>query len=63
MTKVSKNEKIKKKLAKKRNRKLQKRVKHLTKKMETIVSVAAVSLCVLLVLSETLEEKRERNHE
>lgn len=62
MTKVSKNEKAKKKLAKKRNKKLQKRVKHLTKKMETIVSVAAVSLCVLMVLSETLEEKKERSH-
>lgn len=63
MTKVSKNEKIKKKLAKKRNKKLQKRVKRLTKKMETIVSVAAVSLCVLLVLTETLEDKKERHHE
>lgn len=63
MTKVSKNEKAKKKLAKKRNKKLQKRVKHLTKKMETIVSVAAVSLCVLMVLSETLEAKKENRHE
>lgn len=58
MTKVSKNEKVKRKLAKKRNKKLQKRVKRLTKKMETLVSVAAVSMCVLLVLSETLETKK-----
>ena len=63
MTKVSKNEKAKKKLAKKRNKKFQKRVKHFTKKVETIVSVAAVSLCVLLVLTETLDAKKEKNHE
>ena len=60
MTKVSKNEKAKRKLAKKRNKRLQKRVKRLTKKMETILSVTAVSLCILLAVSEVLEAKREK---
>jgi len=63
MTKVSKNEKIKRKMAKKRNKKLQKRVKKFTKKMETILSIAAISMCILLTLSETLEAKKEKNHE
>lgn len=63
MTKVSKNEKAKRKLAKKRNKRLQKRVKRLTKKMETILSVAAVSMCILLALSDILAAKKEKHHE
>jgi len=50
-------------MAKKRNKKLQKRVKKFTKKMETILSIAAISMCILLTLSETLEAKKEKNHE
>ena len=63
MTKVSKNEKAKRKLAKKRNKRLQKRVKRLTGKMETILSVTAVSMCILLALSDSLAVKKEKHHE
>ncbi len=60
MTTLSKSEKAKKKLAKKRRKKLQKRVDRLTGRIEKTVSFFAVFLCIVMVATEVLDEKKQK---
>ena len=60
MTDASKREKEKKKLAKKRNKKLQKRVKCFSDKVENTVSFFAVFLCVIMVIMEVIDAKKRQ---